>query len=255
MLQAADLTFAYDDRQVIDGLSVQIADGELVGLVGPNGSGKTTLFRLISGTMRPDAGRITLDGVVVASMPGRDRARRLAVVPQETVLTFDYTALELVLMGRYPHLAAFEVEGPDDLAAARAAMASTGTAEFAERAFLTLSGGEKQRVVIASALAQLAAVTPGPSAQSPVPVLLLDEPTASLDLRYQLEVASLLQRLHRDRGITILLSTHDLRLARSICTRVILLSRGRILADGAPAEVMTPDLIAELFELDAPVPL
>jgi iron complex transport system ATP-binding protein len=246
LLQAADVTFGYDGRRVIDRLSVRIDDGEIVGVVGPNGSGKTTLFRLISGTIRPHSGRIQLDGVDIISIAGRDRARRLAVVPQETVLTFDYTALELVLMGRYPHLRAFEVEGPDDLAAARAAMEATGTAEFAERAYRTLSGGEKQRVVIASALAQLAGQ--GPSLTR---LLLLDEPTASLDLRYQLEVASLLQRLHQERGITILLSTHDLRLAESVCTRVLLLSHGRILADGPPALVLTAEMIGELFELGA----
>ena len=267
MLQAADVTFAYGDRRVIDGLSVRIDDGELVGLVGPNGSGKTTLFRLIAGALRPDSGRIQLDGLDVGAIGGRERARRLAVVPQETVLTFDYSALELVLMGRYPHLGAFEVEGPEDLAAAHAAMEATGTAEFADRAFTTLSGGEKQRVVIASALAQLdaaertvgarrsalgvAAQEPRAKSREPSCLLLLDEPTASLDLRYQLEVASLLRRLHEERGMTILLSTHDLRLAESICTRVILLSHGRLLADGRPADVLTPKMIGELFELGA----
>ncbi len=134
-------------------------------------------------------------------------ARRIAVVPQETSLAFDYTVLEIVLMGRYPHLGAFEIEGPRDLAVAEAALESTGTRALAERAFRSLSGGEKQRVIIASALAQTAN---GHGAG----LLLLDEPTASLDLRYQLEIGALVTQLRQERGITVLLSTHDLHFAR-----------------------------------------
>jgi len=253
LLQLADVTFGYGERRpgrespraVIDGVSIDVAANELVGILGPNGSGKTTMLRLVAGVERPWSGRVRLDGTEVTAFPRRELARRLAVVPQETVLTFDYSALEIALMGRYPHLGAFEVEGPDDLAAAAAALESTGTSAFAERPFRTLSGGEKQRVVIASALAQLHG---GHGS-----LLLLDEPTASLDLRYQLEVASLLVKLRASSGITILLSTHDLRLAAKVCTRVLLLSRGRLLADGPPADVLTPALVGELFDVDPAV--
>jgi len=262
LLQLAEVTFGYGERRsgrespraVIDGVSIDVAANELVGILGPNGSGKTTMLRLVAGVERPWSGHVRLDGTDVNAFPRRELARRLAVVPQETVLTFDYSALEIALMGRYPHLGAFEVEGPDDLAAAAAALESTGTTAFAERPFRTLSGGEKQRVVIASALAQLTG-GPGPTAQIPgeasnAALLLLDEPTASLDLRYQLEVASLLVKLRASSGITILLSTHDLRLAAKVCTRVLLLSRGRLLADGPPADVLTPALVGELFDVD-----
>jgi iron complex transport system ATP-binding protein len=181
-------------------------------------------------------------------VPRRDLATRIAVVPQETTLAFDYTALEIVLMGRYPHLGAFEVEGPDDLSAATRALNATGTATLQDRGYRTLSGGEKQRVVIASALAQLDRGDDRSDAAGRS-VLLLDEPTASLDLRYQFEVASVLRRLQDSSHITILLSTHDLRFAASLCTRIVLLSSGRILAQGTPADVLTPALVGRLFEV------
>jgi ABC-type cobalamin/Fe3+-siderophores transport system ATPase subunit len=149
--------------------------------------------------------------------------------------------LELVLMGRYPHLAAFEVEGPDDLAIAHDAMAATGTLEFASRLFTTLSGGERQRVVIAAALAQQA------------DLLLLDEPTTSLDPGYQLEVVELLRRLHQQRGVGLVVSTHDLNLAASVCDTLVLLRDGEVIASGPTRDVLTPDGIGRLYDVDADV--
>ena len=256
LLEAADLSFAYPGGpRILDGVSFGIAAGSLVGILGPNGSGKTTLLRLIARGLRPSSGRIRLGDRDVAALPRRDLARRLAVVPQETVLAFDYSVIEIVLMGRYPHLGAFEVEGPADLAAARTALRATGASELADRPFRTLSGGEKQRVMIASALAQLdddprdaGARAEGPGGHAPV--LLLDEPTASLDLRYQLEVMALLRRLHDQRHVTIVLTTHDLRFAASVCTRVILLSKGRVISEGPPSDVLTASRIGELYEID-----
>jgi iron complex transport system ATP-binding protein len=265
LLSAADLTFGYPagragrgssaEPRVVDNVSIEAGRGEVIGILGPNGSGKTTLLRLLSGTLRPQAGVVRLAGADVSTMASRTLARHIAVVPQETSLAFDYSVLEIVLMGRYPHLGAFEVEGPDDLSAAIRALEATGTAALADRPFRTLSGGEKQRVIIASALAQLDS---SGSADDPgARVLLLDEPTASLDLRYLFEVADLLRRLHEVSGLAILLSTHDLRFAASVCTRIVLLSAGRILADGAPRDVLTPDLVARVFdvrpELAAPI--
>jgi iron complex transport system ATP-binding protein len=251
-LSATRLSFGYPPAQLrpreasplaVNDVSVAIDHGALVGILGPNGSGKTTLLKLLAGILTPRSGTVTLDGRDVSTMPTRERARRIAVVPQETHLAFDYTVIEIALMGRYPHLGPFEVEGPRDLAAAEAGLEATGTGRLASRMFQHLSGGEKQRVIIASALAQL-------DDDESSRVLFLDEPTASLDLKYQLEVAALVRRLHDQQHVTIVLSTHDLRFAASVCTEVVLLSAGRVLAHGAPREVLTPAAIAELYEID-----
>ena len=231
MLSADHVSFRYapGGPLVVDGVSLRLADGALVGILGPNGSGKTTLLRLLSGTRKPSSGRVMLGDQPLDRLSRRDVARRIAVVPQETELAFEYSAIEIVLMGRHPHLGVFTVEGPHDIRIARDALVATGTAHLADRPFHELSGGEKQRVVIAAALAQSAGL------------LLLDEPTASLDLGYQLEVSSLLQRLNQDQGVTMAISTHDLNLAASICRELVLMRDGRVLATGPTNDVLTPE--------------
>ena len=254
MLQAADLTFGYDATPVVREVSLDVPSGGFVGIIGPNGSGKTTLLRLLAGTRKPRRGAVLLDGVPLASVPRAQIARRMAVVPQETHLAFDYSVLEVVLMGRYPHLGAFEIEGPGDIALARQALAATGTAAFEQRAFTTLSGGEKQRVIIAAALAQ---ISPGggASARAPAspPVLLLDEPTAALDLKYQLGTAELLRGLHRSLDLSVVVSTHDLNFASALCQTLVMLKDGRVLAAGTADEVLTPALIEALYDVEADV--
>ena len=163
------------------------------------------------------------------------------MVPQETHLAFEYSVLEMAMMGRYPHLGAFEIEGPDDFAIARDALRATGTLHLESRLFNTLSGGEKQRVVIAGALAQ------NPD------ILLLDEPTASLDLAYQLEIRSILRKLNEETGLTIVVSTHDLNLAAGLCHDLILLDRGRILAAGPTASILEPSLIRTLYGVEVDI--
>jgi iron complex transport system ATP-binding protein len=243
MLQASRVSFAYraGAPRVIDEVSVAVAPGDLVGILGPNGSGKTTLLKLLSGTLTPSAGTIQFDRRPLSGWKRRDLARRIALVPQETHAPFDFTVLDIVLMGRYPHLGAFALEGPADLSIARQALASTGTSAFEDRPFATLSGGEKQRIVIASALAQ-----------SPE-LLLLDEPTASLDLGHQLDVQLLLAGLNRDRGVTMVLSTHDLNLAAALCRHLILLHGGRVVAQGPTEHVLTPDTVRALYGVEADV--
>jgi iron complex transport system ATP-binding protein len=245
MLKASDLAFAYDHqrarRPVLDGVSMDVERGDVIGLLGPNGSGKTTLLRLLAGILRPAAGNISLDGTSIAGRGRRDLARRIAVVPQETHSTFDFTVLDIVLMGRYAHLAPFELEGPSDVTIARQALTATGTAHLESRLFSTLSGGERQRVVIAGALAQTS------------DVLLLDEPTASLDLGYQFEIAALLKRLNVERRTTMVVSTHDLNFAASLCTRLVLLLNGQVVAQGPTSEVLTAANIRAVFEMDADV--
>jgi len=242
MLRAADVSFSYDEaRPILDRVSLEVERGTIVGLLGPNGSGKTTLLRLVAGMLQPQSGTVILDGAPVSTLTRRRLARRLAIVPQETPSPFDFTVLDIVLMGRYPHLGAFELEGAADLAIARDALAATGTDALEQRAFATLSGGEKQRVVIASALAQEA------------DLLLLDEPTASLDLGYQFEVATLLRGLNRERGTTMVVSTHDLNLAAALCSRVVLLKEGRVLAQGPTETVLTQANIRILYGVEADV--
>jgi iron complex transport system ATP-binding protein len=226
---------------VVDGVTLRLTNGALTGILGPNGSGKTTLLRLLSGTRRPTAGRVLLDERPLAALSRREVAQQIAVVPQDTELAFEYSAIEIVLMGRHPHLGLFAVEGPADIDIAQRAMASTGTAHLADRPFHQLSGGEKQRVVIAAALAQ-----------SPR-LLLLDEPTASLDLGYQLEVSTLLSGLNRDHGVAMAISTHDLNLAAAICRELILIRDGRIVATGATSEVLTPENVRRLYDVEADV--
>ena len=250
-LQVEHVSFGYDpgSGSVPEGtrsfslsdVSLTIQHGSLTGLLGPNGCGKTTLLALMAGALRPRTGAITLGGRAIDGISRRELARQIAVVPQETHPAFDYSVLEMVLMGRHPYLGAFELEGPDDIALAYDSMSATGTAHLADRPYMTLSGGEKQRVVIASALAQ------APN------VLLLDEPTASLDLAYQMEIASLLQRLNRDRGVSMVLATHDLNLAASLCDSLVLVRSGRVLAHGPTRDVLTAPMIRQLYDVDADV--
>jgi iron complex transport system ATP-binding protein len=242
LLQAADVGFSYGRGQaVVSDVSVDVPRAGLVGILGPNGSGKTTLLRLLGGLLRPGCGRVTLDGRDIAHVPRIELARRIAIVPQETRLSFDYSVLEVVLMGRYPHLGAFELEDQRDIDLARHALAETGTLDLQDRSFPTLSGGEKQRVVIASALAQAA------------DVMLLDEPTAALDPGYQLGIATLLARLNEERSVTMVVATHDLNLAARLCRHLVLLRGGRVVAAGATVDVLTRDNIRSLYDVDADV--
>jgi iron complex transport system ATP-binding protein len=242
MLQTSDISFAYrPGTLVLDGVSIRVERRSIVGLLGPNGSGKTTLLRIIARMLRPDSGRILLDGAPIEIYARRELARRIAVVPQETHATFDFSALDIVLMGRYPHLGTFELEGIDDLKIARESLRATGTADLEQRRFGTLSGGEKQRVVIASALAQAS------------DLLLLDEPTASLDLGYQLEIAALLRTLNEQRQTTMVICTHDLNLAAAVCDRVVLLRHGRVLAHGTTEATINAANIRATYGVSAEV--
>ncbi|HEX7794637.1 MAG TPA: ABC transporter ATP-binding protein [Vicinamibacterales bacterium] len=246
MLKATDVSFSYDGgrrgaRRVIDRVSFDVERGTIVGLLGPNGSGKTTLVRILAGMLHPDSGQVLLEGASVIDMSRRDLARRVALVPQETHTTFDFSVIDMVLMGRYPHLGPFELERPADLDIAREALEATGTADLESRSFRTLSGGEKQRVIIAAALAQAS------------DLLLLDEPTTALDVGYQFEVAMLLKRLNTDHGTTMIVSTHDLNLAASLCERVVLLKSGSVIAHGPTAETLTAENIRLLYNVEADV--
>jgi iron complex transport system ATP-binding protein len=246
VLKAREISFAYRRRgsagpTVLHEVSLDVERGTIVGLLGPNGSGKTTLLRVLAGILTPRTGRVFVEDRPIQQLTRRELARRIAVVPQETHSTFDFSVMDIVLMGRYPHLGAFQLEQADDQEIAREALAATGTTAFEARPFSSLSGGEKQRVVIASALAQASQM------------LLLDEPTAALDLAYQFEIAALLRRLNAERGATMIVSTHDLNLAAAVCDRIVLLKDGRVIAQGSTGETLTAESIRRLYDVDADV--
>jgi ABC-type cobalamin/Fe3+-siderophores transport system ATPase subunit len=242
LVEFRNVSFAYPasaERRTrpfaLSDLSLDISAGEIIGVIGPNSSGKTTLIRLLTRVLEPAAGEIRLEGVPVGRLSRTDLARRVAVVPQGLLPQFPFTVGELALMGRYPHDPGRYFESPRDHAVAHEAMAATGVLELADMPLEHLSGGERQRAVIARALAQEPRL------------LVLDEPTAHLDLRYQVEAATLLRRLNRERGMTILLVSHDLNLAAEVCDRLLLLNGGRPVAIGAPEAVLDEGLLASVF--------
>ena len=240
-LRFRSVVFAYDRAPIFTGLDLSIGAGEMVGVLGPNGTGKTTLLRLASGALAPGAGRVEAFGRDVASIPARERARSIAVVPQESHPAFDWSAVEVVRMGRAPHLGLLGLESARDEEIVRGAMERTDSSEFAPRPFLELSGGERQRVILARALAQ------------EPKLLLLDEPTAFLDLKHRLSVYDLLVRLNREHGLTMVLASHDLDLAARYCDRLVLLHRGGVAADGKPEEVLTREILRVVYEVEAEI--
>ena len=234
-IHARSIVCGYDGREVLHGLDVEISLGEFVGVLGPNGSGKSTLLRAITGVLPLAAGEVDLFGGPVSRANRREIARRVGVVPQAAVIPFEFTVREVVAMGRTPHIARLHGESEADRAAIEAALDRTSTSGLAERLMSELSGGEAQRVTIARALAQ------------EPELLLLDEPTAFLDLNHQIEVFELLRRLNRDDGLTVVSVSHDLNLAALYCDRLILLRDGRIVDEGTPGAVLTVDRIAEVY--------
>lgn len=220
------VTFAYTDAPVVREVSFSVARGELIGIIGPNGSGKSTLLRIMSGLLRPQQGSVHVEGRPVGDYRRRELGRLIAVVPQDTALTFPFSVTEMVLFGRTPHLGGFGFERAADLAAAERALARTETAHLARRAVTELSGGERQRVILARALAQEPAH------------LLLDEPAAFLDIRHEVEMYDLLRDLQRE-GMTVVSVLHDLNIAALYCDRLLLLHEGRLVRLGTPAEVIT----------------
>ncbi|HEY7347065.1 MAG TPA: ABC transporter ATP-binding protein [Ktedonobacterales bacterium] len=240
LLQLENVTFGYESQPLFADTSLSLETGEMVALLGPNGTGKTTLLKLATGALRPQRGRVLLDGRDLRSLARREIARRVAVVPQESSTPFAFTVRELVSLGRTPYLSFLGTESFADHRAIQEALEATGTGPLAGRIFNELSGGEKQRVVLALALAQQP------------DLLLLDEPTTHLDLKYQIGVLEVAQRLNQERGITIFATMHDLNLAARYFSRLILFQRG-IVADGPPVEVLQSRLLSRVYEVPVEV--
>lgn len=235
-LAARGVSFAYDGHEVVRDISLDIAPGDLVALVGPNGSGKTTLLKLLSGERSPTSGEVVLERKPLTRYPARDRAKRIAVVLQHTDPGLTFRVRELVEMGRTPHTGMLALFSRHDTGAVDRALSLTRTDPLADRRFSELSGGEQQRVVLAMALAQES------------DYILLDEPTVHLDLLHQYELLELLRRLHLERRIAVLAVMHDLNLAALYFNRIAVLSRGHLVREGPPADVLPSGDVLRVFE-------
>lgn len=240
-LKIEGLTLGYDHKVVLQDIYLEVKRGEMLGIIGPNGCGKSTLIRGIGHILLPLAGSISLDGRNIRKLGRSQVAQRVAVVPQAPTLPPAFTVFEMVLLGRTPHLGYFRYEGQRDLAIVWQAMEATGTGHLAGRLVGELSGGEKQRVLIARALAQ------------EPELLLLDEPTAHLDINYQLQTMDLVRGLCQERNITVIAALHDLNLAALYCHRLVMLREGRVYAQGIPQAVITPQAIKDVYGLEVQI--
>ena len=239
-IDADHVTYEVEALRLLNDVCLEAERGSLVGLIGPNGAGKTTLLRAISGILRATEGTVRLDGADMASLSSQEVAAAVALVPQIAPYTHGFTSMELVMMGRYPHLGRFQVEGREDGLIAERAMRVTETERYADRTLDTLSGGERQRVFVARALAQQPRF------------LLLDEPTSNLDVLHQLQAMELVRSLVND-GLTAVAAIHDLNLAARYCDRLALMKSGRIIAEGVPEDVLSPGTLEDAFGVRAAV--
>jgi len=238
IVKMESIYFRYPGREIFRNLALFLEEGEILGLIGPNSSGKTTLLKLMDGLLEPQAGRVFLEGEDLKKLPRPHVAKRIAVVPQEMEVPFSFTAGEIVLMGRSPYLGRFRWEKKEDLDIAREGMALTDIAELEDRPFLELSQGEKQRVLIARALAQQPKV------------ILLDEPTSHLDINHQVEINELIRKLNVEKKLTVLNISHDLNWAAEYSHRIVLLHRGSIFSMGTPSAVITEENIRRVYETE-----
>jgi len=236
--QFQDVHFRYAESWVLRHCSLEVSEGEILGIIGPNGSGKTSLLKLMAGLLQPQEGLISLHGHDVSALSPQELARRVALVPQESLMVFPFTVGELVLMGRFAHRKGWGWESADDLRLAGQAMQVMEVEHLADRTFQALSGGERHRTMIARALAQHSRI------------LLLDEPTAFLDLKHQIEIYAILKGLNRDQAVTVVLVSHDLNLASQHCDRLLLLHEGRPYRTGPPKDVLTAAHLRMVYGCD-----
>ncbi len=236
-IEAKDIELSYGTAKILKGVSVAAGHREFVGLIGPNGSGKSTLLKCIYRTLKQEAGCVMLDGTDISRMSYKQSAKKLAVLAQHNYYNFEFTVQEVVLMGRSPHKKALERDTAADYEIVQNCLEKVGMAEFSKRNFSTLSGGEQQRVILARALAQQ------------TPCLVLDEPTNHLDITHQLQLLKIVKEL----DCTVISAIHDLNIAAMFCDRIYVLQKGKIMASGTPKEVFTPQLLREIYQVDAEV--
>jgi iron complex transport system ATP-binding protein len=237
MIQVKNLFFSYNEKSVLKSISFKVNEGEFVGIIGPNGAGKSTLLKLLNRILQPDSGSIEINRRKIQSYSRRELARLIGSVPQDFWVAFNFNALEIVLMGRYPHKSMWQSDSMMDRKIALSAMETTDCREFEDRDFLTLSGGERQSVVLASALAQ------------EPKILLLDEPTNALDLKHQVHFYRILEKLRKEKNMTILTVTHDINLASQYCGRILILKNGKLAADGAVKDVLKKEIVQSVYEI------
>lgn len=236
-LEARDLRAALGGSEILKGVCLNAGDRELIGVIGPNGSGKSTLLKCIYRVLAPTGGAVYLDGRELGGYTYKQSARRVAVVAQHNYYNFDFSVRDVVLMGRSPHKRAMERDNAEDWRIVDEALETVGMGRFASRSFSTLSGGEQQRVILARALAQQ------------TPCLILDEPTNHLDIKYQLQLMDLVRSLDR----TVVAAVHDLNIAAMYCDRLYAVKDGRIVGEGTPRQLLTPEFIRQVYEVEAEV--
>ncbi|MFH1560927.1 MAG: ABC transporter ATP-binding protein [Chloroflexota bacterium] len=241
LLKLKDVTFSYDSVEALDTVTFEAMEGEVLGVIGPNGSGKTTLLRCVSRALKPRTGTVFIDGQDASKLSRREIARKAGTVPQNSSISFPFSVLDVVLMGRNPHLGRFASEGKRDIDIADSVMALTETRHLTARRIDELSGGERQRVIIARALAQQPEI------------LLLDEPTLHLDVNHQMEIMEMIRELTVAKKFTTLLVSHDLNVAARFCDRLLLLKSGKVFDIGAVEEVLKPHNIGEVYGVDVEV--
>lgn len=236
ILKIDNLSGGYYSQMILKDISLDIKKGDFLGIIGPNGSGKTTLLRLISKVLAPKEGRIKFCGKDISQISLKEFCQQAGFVPQEAIINFSYTVLEIVLLGRIPHLKRLQQETRQDMRIAEASLAMTDSLGLKDKRINELSAGERQRVMIAKALTQ-----------EPI-LLFLDEPTSHLDIGHQIQILDLLKKLNRQNNLTIVIVLHDLNLASEYCNRLVLLNEGRIFKKGAPEEVLTYQNIEEVYK-------
>ena len=236
ILKLSNIGFKYEDKQVLKDIDLSINTGEILGILGPNGSGKSTLLRVMDGILSPQSGEIHINGRPYSSFKRNQLAREVAMVAQEHHFRFSFSCIEVVLMGRFPHLKRMQFEDHNDLKIAMESMKATYALEFAERSIHDLSGGEKQRVLIARALAQEPRI------------VLLDEPTSFLDLKFKREVFKLISSLSKEKGLGVAIVSHDIDLVAQYCSKIILLKDGSVYKTGDPDTVITAENIEDVYE-------